>query len=130
MEFEEQYRDSLQKMEAIFVFAYRKKTIGTDYSVMRILESMIDTYTAAKIGRNPRDFSLSNQETTVFNDLKGICEWRRGIKISGLDDLKKQPLAIDDIILCLKQITRSVQKWNKRGGKNGYLEFINPYFPQ
>jgi hypothetical protein len=38
-----------------------------------------------------------------------------------------QPITVDTIILCLKQILKSVVKSNKSGGRTGYLDFIVQY---
>jgi hypothetical protein len=36
-------------------------------------------------------------------------------------------LDVATMILCLKRLVKSVQKWNKQGGRQGYLDFMSPY---
>ncbi len=33
----------------------------------------------------------------------------------------------DEIIACLKRVKKSVQRWNKHGGRQGYLNFVQQY---
>jgi len=37
--------------------------------------------------------------------------------------------SVDEIIACLKRIRKSVQLWNKREGRRGYLQFVDPFIP-
>jgi hypothetical protein len=34
---------------------------------------------------------------------------------------------VDVIIACLKRIRKSVEKWNKQGGRQGYLTFVEQF---
>jgi hypothetical protein len=34
---------------------------------------------------------------------------------------------VDEIIVCLKRIQKSVKTWSKRGGRRGYLSFVEQY---
>lgn len=37
------------------------------------------------------------------------------------------PTSLDEIIQCLKRILKSVEKWNKHEGIQGYLRFVSQY---
>lgn len=37
------------------------------------------------------------------------------------------PLALDEIIACLKRIRKSIEHWNRRGGRQGYLNFASQF---
>jgi hypothetical protein len=39
------------------------------------------------------------------------------------------PLALDEIIVCLKRIRKSIRKWTKEGGQRGYMNFVDEYIP-
>ncbi len=32
-----------------------------------------------------------------------------------------------DILACLRKIRKSVERWHKRGGHQGYLQFVSEY---
>lgn len=134
MSVEDQYIDVLQNIEFSIVTFYRQQHDLSDYDVTRTLEALVDHYAAEKIGRPPRHFSLSDQECRLFDGVKKMCEWRLG-RIS-LDDAVAQaeekvlePNTVDEIILCLKKILKSVNKCHNRGGRQGYLNFVSEFIP-
>ncbi len=62
-----------------------------------------------------------------------MCEWRLGRTTIGIDKNIQEEISIndsktiDEIIDCLKRILKSVNKWNKREGRQGYLKFVSQY---
>jgi hypothetical protein len=129
---DDQYLDVLQNIESGIVATYRAQTEMSDYAVMRMLEALTDCYTAEKIGRPPRDFGLSDVERVLLGAVRGICEWRlgRGNVPDGQlssGDSAPEPKRVDEIILCLKRVLKSAKRWNKEGGRQGYLNFITQF---
>ncbi len=129
---EDQYADVLQNIEFGIVGTYRGHPEMSDYDVMRTLEALIYNYTAEKVGRPPRDFGLSDVERLLMDGVRGMCEWRlgrgsppRGPASSG--GMVPEPKTVDEIILCLKRVLKSVKRWNKDGGRQGYLNFVIQY---
>jgi hypothetical protein len=135
MAFDEKYLDVLQNIEFAIVQIYRKFPELHDFEVMNALEAAIDFYAAQRINRNPREFNLSDRATLVAENVKNLCDWRLGRKsidttnLEGFekDQLELKPKTIDEIITCLKTVLGSVKKWNKRGGRQGYLNFVSPF---
>jgi hypothetical protein len=132
MSVEDKYIDVLQNIEFGIVTTYRDHPELSDYGVIRVLESLIDNYRAEKIGRSPRHFSLSDVERLLSKNVQSMCEWRLGRAslshdVSKNKDIAPEPKSVDEVILCLTRILRSVNKWNKRGGRQGYLNFIIQY---
>jgi hypothetical protein len=58
-----------------------------------------------------------------------MCEWRmgRGDPLGGLPQIPEIQKNLDDVRSCLSEIRKSVDKWNKRGGPQGYLKFVSEY---
>ena len=132
MGIEEQYLDVLQNIEFAIVGVYREHTDMTDYEVMRALEAVIDAYKAETLGRDPRESSLSEMEVALYEGVRGMCQWRLGRDGPLAGDESRagpapQPITVDEVLLCLKRILKSVNKWNKSGGRTGYLDFIVRY---
>ena len=132
MGIEDQHMDVLQNIEFAIVSTYRKHSRMTDYEVMRTLEAVIDSYKAETLGRAPREISPCEMETDLYAAVRDMCQWRLGRGLApGKDDQHRmpepQPVKVDEIILCLKKILNSVKKWNKSGGRTGYLDFIVQY---
>jgi hypothetical protein len=61
-----------------------------------------------------------------------MCEWRLGRedidkKERHLQTKKAKPISVEEIIACLKRIRKSVETWNKQGGRKGYLQYIDRF---
>ena len=129
---EDQYLDVLQNIEFGIVTVYRERAEMSDYAVMRMLEALIDRYTAEKIGRPPRDFGLSDVERVLLSNVRRICEWRLGRERppdnwSNAEITAPEAKTADEIVLCLKRVLRSAKRWNKEAGRQGYLDFITQF---
>ena len=132
MKVEEQYPDVLQNIEFGIVMTYRDYPEMSDYDVMRTLEALIDSYVAEKIGRGTRKSPSSDVERVLYKNVHRMCEWRLGR--SSIDDnplkekcLSIEPNTVEEILICLKRILKSVNKWNKRSGRQGYLQFVSQF---
>lgn len=132
MSFEDDYADVLQNIEFGIVTSWRSCPDLCDHDVMRVLEAVIDTYVAEKIGRQPRSFNLSDDEKLMMANVRRMCEWRLGRERVSDDPLMQEevapePKTVDEILLCLKRIVKSVKSWNKSCGRQGYLNFVVQY---
>jgi hypothetical protein len=128
---EEQSTDVLQNIEFGIVTARRESPDLTDHDVIRVLEALLDEYAAEKIGRAPRPATFSENERRLMERVRAMCDWRLGRGEKPVSPSLKlpdpTPLTIDEMMLCLKRLLRSVQKWNKHYGRRGYLDFIVQY---
>ena len=129
MKVEDQFTDVLQNIERAIVRIYQDCPELTDQGVMLTLEAVVDAYAAETIGRPPRTFNLSDHERLLMDNIRSMCEWRLGRSDPAdapTDDPQTmaKPEIVDEIVLCLKRILKSARKWNKSGGRQGYLNFI------
>ncbi|HEU0298019.1 MAG TPA: hypothetical protein VFR37_01165 [Longimicrobium sp.] len=130
--FEEQYADVLQNIEFAIVETYRGTPELLDYHVDAALEAAIARYSAEQQGRTPRPVTLEGARLQVYEAVRNACEWRLGreeIRI-GSDlrlDEPPEPKRLDEIVSCLKRIRKSVQRWTKQRGRQGYLKFVSQY---
>ncbi len=134
MAFEDDYLDVLQDIEAAIVAVYRKRRNLLDYDVDEALDALIADYKAAKQNRPPRPHRLTKRPESVYEAVKTLCDWRSGQKDLLTDsDLPlgqgPTPNTHEEIIACLKRVKKSVQRWNKHGGRQGYLNFVQEYLP-
>jgi hypothetical protein len=129
---EEEHTDVLQNIEFAIVGVYRKNRELTDYDVDKVLNALIKHYQAEKRQRTyekPRMSSLAEQ---VYESVQWMCEWRLGrVSMEAKDDESTigapVPITTDALIGCLKRISKSVGKWNKRGGTRGYLQYVDQF---
>ncbi|MCX5770109.1 MAG: hypothetical protein NTZ09_07545 [Candidatus Hydrogenedentes bacterium] len=125
---EDKYPDVLQNIEFAIVTTYKEHREMSDYDVMRTLESMLDAYVAENSGRQPQNARLSELEQLIMKRVREMCEWRLGRgTLGGTPSTDITPITTDEIVLCLKRILKSVNRWNKVGGRKGYLDFIIQY---
>ncbi|MBW7866072.1 MAG: hypothetical protein GX580_12585 [Candidatus Hydrogenedens sp.] len=123
---EDRHPDVLQNIEYAIVATYRKSRELTDYDVMRVLDAVLENYAAEKDGRIPRNARFSPLEQVLHGQVRQICEWRLGRATLGDDEKRppKTPIPLDDMILCLKRLIKSAGRWNKQGGRQGYLNYV------
>src|SRR6266478_5375923 len=93
------------------------------------LDVLIDLYRAKARGHTPKEVNLPEPETTVFHNAYTMCEFRLGrpearTRIQVPFDGDKTE---SDILACFRKIRKSVERWNKRGGHQGYLQFVSEY---
>ena len=132
MNIEDEYLDVLQNIEFGIISTYKKRGDFSDHSVMRALEAAIDYYVAKKIKREPRDFNLNEAEEDIFDSVVAMCDLRLGeanleTKDGEQISLSDEPLTVQEIIDCLKQILKSANFWNKQSGRTGYLEYASKF---
>jgi hypothetical protein len=132
MTVEEEYLDVLQNIEFAIVSTYRDHPEMRDGDVIYALEAVIDAYRAEMASRPAEEFSASAVEAALCRAIRNMCEWRLGRL--PLEDPEAaasgpapEPKRVDEIVLCLKRIRKSVTRWNKSGGQRGYLSFIVQY---
>lgn len=124
-EIDKKYLDVLQNIEAVIVAAYRDDHRLSDYSVMSVLEALINIYTAEITRREPRPIKLSPQEQTLFDSVKEICEWRLGrVSLENAPDLEDDKKTIEEMLIVLKRLLKSAKFWNREQGSQGYLNYI------
>ena len=130
---EDKYLEVLQNIEFAIVETYREYPDISDYNVMNALEALIDAYRGEQIGRPPRDLQLSARESRLLDGVRTMCEWRLGreepefAKPLPPEGPRPEPIPVEEILRCLRKILKSVNRWNKEGGSQGYLNFIIQY---
>ena len=129
MALEDTHLDVLQNIEFAIVSIYRKQHDLRDVQVMRALDALIDVYRAEARGHTPKDISLAGPEDMVFQRTKEMCELRLGRQAvaTRIQVPFEGDKTVHDILACLRKIRKSVERWNKRGGQQGYLQFVSEF---
>jgi hypothetical protein len=132
MAVEEEYLDVLQNIEFAIVSTYHDHPEMLDGHVLWALEKVINSYRAERAARAPEEFTASLVEADLYRAIRNVCQWRLG-RLSAEDaeaaelGPAPEPKTVDEILLCLKLILKSVNRWNRSGGQRGYLTFIVQY---
>jgi hypothetical protein len=126
---EDEYPDVLQNIEMAIVSVYRERNDLLDYDVDKVLNLLWTEYRNEKQGRTRPTPKLGENARLVYDRVKEMCEWRLGRKSikagKGSARLTVERITVDGIMDCLKRIRKSVDLWNKQGGRQGYLYFID-----
>jgi hypothetical protein len=131
--FEEKYQGVLQNMEFALAQVYRTDPKMTDYAALYAVESLIKLYNAEQQGRTIATPQFQPHEQEAFDSLKAICEWRLGRQaLVSQEDVEieiDQANTPEEIVACLKRIKKSIEFWQKRGGRRSYFEFVSRFLP-
>lgn len=130
--FSDQYLDVLQNIEFFILQVYREHPILSDWDALSAVEALIQHYRAQAKGRDARLSPLAPLALEVYQNVKEICEWRLGRE--SLMDADGNPveemvalLSLDEVIACLKWIRKSINRWTRVGGRQGYLNFVEEF---
>lgn len=132
MQIEDEYMDVLRNIEFAVKTGFGIYPDITDYAIQRVYEALIECYSAEVLNRPPKPHKLDEKEQIMFTEIKKFCEWHMGRN----DDLFTSdngaippPTARtpSEIVACLKRLARSVEKWTRRHGRQGYLKFISEF---
>ncbi len=126
MNLEEDYMDVFQNIEAVIVGVYHAHPDLADFDVEMAVGNLMDRYKSEQRGRAPRPMPLNELSQHVYAAAEVMCEWRLGRGDSGLPALS-DPLPLEIMTAILKRLLKSIDMWTKRGGRRGYLTFIQQF---
>jgi hypothetical protein len=131
-EFEELYKDVLQNIEFGIIEAYRRHPEMTDWEVSAAVEALLRNYQGETKGSQTTLPILRPLSQEVYESARAICEWRLGREPLRSHEGKPvivpmTPIALDEIVTCLRRIRKSINHWTREGGRQGYLNFVNQY---
>jgi hypothetical protein len=136
MSIEEEYQDVLHNLESAILTYYRDNPDLIDAEVEAALDWLIKLYSAQEQGRSSSARPIKGVSGEVAEEVKRICEWRLGREPLEMRDEKGNPMALEmqslnpsEIVACLKRIKSSIKLWTKKGGRQGYLDFVKQFIP-
>ena len=129
MQVEDEYLDVLQNLEWAIVNEFRQDRSILDLDARDAANALVRRYEAEAESRIATGAPLSERAERIFEAVRSMCEWRLGLgpapdqSPSDLDPT----VTVAELVLCLKRIRKSIDRWNKRNGRQGYLEFVAEY---
>lgn len=125
---EYRHMDVLQNIEFAIVEAYRADAALHDLDVLDAVEALVRHYHAEEEQRQPPTANLADRSRRVFISAQKMCEWRLGRSpLSAHAGMPGTVIAVPEMVECLRRIRKSVRRWNRDGGRQGYLEFVSQY---
>jgi hypothetical protein len=135
MSVEEEHLDVLQNLEFAIVEVYRKTPDLIDAEVLTAIESLVRIYGAEAQGKSLRSRPLGGMSQSVADIVQVFCELRLGR--SPIADPPIEPddrpggdlptISLEVLVDCLKRIQSSIKFWNKKNGRQGYLNYIQQF---
>lgn len=138
--FEERYQDVLQNIEFGIVSVYREHPEMSDWEALSAVEALIRKYRAEAKGRQAGPPSLDPLTEAVYRSVEALCEWRLGRESLEVEEegepvdvdrasmeITPAPITLDEMVDCLKRVRKSIDKWTRRGGRQGYLTFVERF---
>lgn len=132
MDVEEEYLDILQNIEFAIMAVYQQDPLLVDFDVEAAVNALITNYRAESQNHEARQPNLNERAKLVFQSVGAMCEWRLGREGFVPEDgsaqgFRGEPVTLDVIGACLKRIRKSIQRWNREGGRQGYLTFVQRF---
>ena len=132
--FEERYQDVLQNIEFGIVQVYHDHSKMTDWEALTAIEALLRMYQAEAKGRQATPPFLNPLAQEVYDLVETMCEWRLGRekfydKEGEPAEIPVEPITLDEIIACLKRVRKSINRWSREGGRQGYLTFVSQFIP-
>jgi hypothetical protein len=131
MRVEDEYLDVLQNIEFAIVNEFRSDGSILDLDAADAVSALVRVYEAEAESRGAPNRPLSDRAKRIFESARRMCEWRLGrtaLAARGLEEPGEvKPLNAAELVLCLKRIRKSIDRWNKVAGRQGYLRFVADY---
>jgi hypothetical protein len=129
MSVEDQHLDVLQNIEFAIMEVYESTPDLIDAEVLKAIETLTRMYSAEAQGKSGSSLTIRGISAEVAEQVKKACEIRlgRAPAIPATDELM-EPKTLTDIIDCLKRIQSSIKFWTQKGGRQGYVNFVQNFF--
>jgi hypothetical protein len=129
MSVEDQHLDVLQNIEFAIMEVYESTPDLIDAEVLKAIETLTRMYSAEAQGKSGSSLTIRGISAEVAEQVKEACEIRlgRAPAIPATDELM-EPKTLTDIIDCLKRIQSSIKFWTQKGGRQGYVNFVQNFF--
>jgi len=131
MKVEDEFTDVLHNIEFGIMQVFRADRSLLDLDAKDAVAALIRHYRAEQEQRTPPEVRLGEKAQRIFDSVLPFCEWRLGREGPSLPPElgpgPKVPNTLDEIDACLRRIQKSIDLWNKRNGRQGYLSFVAQY---
>jgi hypothetical protein len=125
---EDTHLDVLQNIEFAIVGVCRADAALHDLDVLDAVDALVRHYHAEEEQRQPPAANLADRARCVFTSVRKICEWRLGRNpLPAHAEMPGVSIPVAELVECLRRIQKSVRRWNRVGGRQGYLEFVSRY---
>jgi hypothetical protein len=119
MNIKEKFENELMAIESSIVDVFRSEPNLLDSQVNRAISSMVIIFKSKIKGRIIEKPKFDGLDLLVFDALDAAVNALLNTN-SNLTD--------DDFLQCFKIVAKSIPRWTKQLGRQGYLKFVSQYF--
>ena len=123
----ESYENVLKQIETAVVQVWRKQPAMTNYAVMRVYEAATERYRAEALARTPKNVALTGVEAELLEAVRTACD--TCLREFPSAENPAQSMPAEDMVACLRRLSKSVDFWTKQGGRQGYMQYIEGFVP-
>jgi hypothetical protein len=133
MTFEDEYLEVLNHIESRIISLYRSKPSLQEEEILEALSALYSIYRAEEDKFPLPNLKLSPKAQEIYEGIQPLCEWHLGrgetpFKTKEKDKfLLNKTLSLSEVKACLKKIEKSVKRWRKEHGSQGYLKFVSRF---
>jgi hypothetical protein len=126
--FGEKNLDVLQNIEFAIIEVYRADRSLLDIDAKDAVDALVRHYHAEEEQRRPPALNLGDRAKRVFANVQEMCEWRLGkAPLSGEIATPAAAIPVSELVRGLREIQKSIPRWSRQGGRQGYLDFVCQY---
>jgi hypothetical protein len=125
--FIEKNLDVLQNIEFAIIRVYRADGSLLDIDVKDAIDALVRHYHAEEDQRRPPVVRCGERARRVFESVQTMCEWRLGRAPVPGETTTERGIPLGDVVASLREIQKSIPRWSRQGGRQGYLQFASQY---
>ena len=120
--------DVSQNLEFAVIEVWRRHREMSDHVAARAYAAAFERYRGEARGHQPKPSALTGLDLEVFDALVGMCEFRLGrTPMKSAEDEAMPPIPVNEIVDCLGELRKSVERHTRHDGRQGYLTFVNRF---
>lgn len=119
--------DVRQNLGHAVLSTWREQPEMVDPDALRAYEAALAHCRAEARGKPPPTPNLRAPDAAAYRALLEVCEWQLGPRTpSGLTpDEPPAPVSVTDLQACLQRLCKSVESWDRRGGRRGDQKLVS-----
>ena len=125
--------DVLYPLELTVLREWAREPALIDLEVADVFDALGRRYALEERGQTMKPPRLSPKAEVLYEALLGVAEAHAGRQPPPEEKLRvpfRTDVPPSELAACFKRLSKSVSTWSERGGRQGYLEYIDQLLPR
>lgn len=123
-----EHLETLKHFETAVIRYWRRHRDMTDHVVDRTYAAAYERYRAEARARTPKPITLTGLDKDLCDAVLSVCEQELG-RLPKTEGKPTPAITVDQLLDCLRELRRSLERRTKEGGRQGYLTFVEAFIP-